>query len=220
MGRSLMSSRNPRCERCLCAPRWCICAGQRIVESPLAVDLLMHRREFHRPTSTGRLVHRVMAGSRLHLYRQETPPLREAVARPDRELWILHPRGEAVPAGADPAGLQVLLLDGSWGEAAGMMRAVAGWGRLIRLPDAGRSRNGLRRQELAGKYSTAESLLFLLEALGLPTAELRGQFELHVYAGLRTRGAVDLAEAFLAGSALRESFPELLAEMNRRRPAI
>ena len=48
--------------------------------------------------------------------------------------------------------------------------------------------------------------MFLFSALGLAEEEarLRLQFELHVYAGLRTRGAKALAEKFLATSPLPE----------------
>ena len=192
------------------------------METPLAVDVLMHHRESERPTSTGHLVHRVVAGARLHLHRQEGPPPRETVARPGRELWILHPRGEAVPTDAEPEKLQVLLIDGSWSEAARMATHVTGWGRLIRLPEAGASRNSLRRQEESGKYATVEALIFLLAALGLTAAEaeLRLQFELHVYAGLRTRGARAQAEEFLAQSPIRDAFPDLLAELHRPRPLV
>jgi len=180
----------------------------------------MHRREVNRPTSTGHLINRVMPASRRHVFRAEAPPARETIAQPGRELWILHPRGEPLPGGATPGKLQVLLLDGSWREAARMTQAVSSWGRLVRLPPAGPSRNQLRTQEIPGQYSTAESLLFLLAALGLAEAEarLRLQFELHVYAGLRTRGAKALATEFLATSPLRAAFPDLLAEMDRRRP--
>lgn len=222
MSRSVVNNQTRRCERCRFTPRWCVCAAHTAIACPLAVDVLMHHKEVHRPTSTGLLINRVMPASRRHLYRQDAPPARATVALPGRELWILHPRGEEIPPAADPAGLQVVLLDGSWGEAARMAGHVAGWGRLVRLPEAGSSRNTLRRQELPGKYSTVESLLFLLGALGLAETEraLRLQFELHVYAGLRTRGATGLAAEFLAASALPAAFPELLAEMHRRRPLI
>lgn len=221
MSRSVVLQTTVRCERCQLTPRWCICAGFAAVESPLQVDVLMHRREFHRPTSTGHLIHRVVAGARLHLFRTESPPPASAVARPDRELWILHPRGEPLPEQARPEKLQVLLLDGSWREAARMTQTVGSWGRLVRLPAAGPSRNPLRQQEIAGQYATVESLIFLLAALGLTEAErrLRLQFELHAYAGLRTRGARTLAEEFLATSPIREAFPELLARLHQRRPA-
>lgn len=219
MARSVILQTTVRCERCRFTPRWCICGGFQAVESPLAVDVLMHRREFWRPTSTGRLINRVMPASRHHLFNREALPTREAVARPGRELWILHPRGETLPENAAPENLQVLLLDGSWREAAAMAHHVGAWGRLVRLPAAGPSRNALRRQENAGNYSTIESLLFLLAALGLGETEarLRLQFELHVYAGLRTRGAKVLAEEFLATSPIRDAFPDLLAQLHERR---
>jgi hypothetical protein len=222
MSRHVLNNQTPRCGRCRFPPRWCICAGGREVASPLQVDVLMHEKESWRPTSTGHLVHRVVAGARLHVYVPEQPPAREVVARPDKELWILHPRGEPVPAGVDPAGVQVLLIDGSWSEAARMATHVARWGRAVCLPPAGPSRNGLRRQEQDGKYATAEALIQLLDALGLTVAaeELRRQFELHVYAGLRTRGARVQAEAFLATTRLPALFPEVIAEFHRVRPLV
>ncbi|AOS43147.1 DTW domain protein [Lacunisphaera limnophila] len=222
MARSVVLAGAPRCARCQFVPRWCICAGERAVVCPLQVEVLIHHREYHRPTSTGRLINRVMPASRGHLFRRETPPDPATFRLPGRELWILHPRGEPLPAGAAPEGLQVLLLDGSWREAARMSTEVAAWGRLVRLPEDGPGRYQLRTHEHDGRYSTVESLLMLLAALGLSEAEaqLRLQFELHVYAGLRTRGAKGKAEEFLASSPIRAAFPALLEEMHRRRAAI
>ena len=66
----------------------------------------------------------------------------------------------------------------------------------------------------------AEALLGLFAAFGLGEAEaqLRLQYELHVYVGLRTRGAKALAEKFLSTSPLRAAMPELLAKLGERRP--
>ncbi len=187
---------------------------------PLQVDVLIHHREFWRPTSTGRLINRVIPASRHHVFRREAPPSRAAVVDPSRVLWILHPRGEPVPSDAPAAGVQVLLLDGSWPEAARMTQTVAPWGRLVRLPLAGPSRYWLRGQTLDGNYSTIEALLFLLAALGLTAeeAQLRLQFELHVYAGLRARGAKAAAGEYLATSPVRAAFPALLQELETSRP--
>jgi DTW domain-containing protein YfiP len=112
------------------------------------------------------------------------------------------------------------LLDGSWSEAGSMLEVVGKWGRRISLPMAGPSRYWLRNAPGAGKYATAEALMFLYAALGLAGAEaqLRLQFELHVYAGLRTRGAKALADKFLASSPLPAAMPELLARLEERRP--
>jgi DTW domain-containing protein YfiP len=220
MARSVVLETTPRCERCRCPPRWCICAGHQPVATSLQVDVLIHKREYWRPTSTGRLINRIVTGSRGHVFWQEKPPGRASVVQPGRDLWILHPRGEELPAGAGPANLQVLLLDGSWSEAGSMLEAVGQWGRRISLPMTGPSRYWLRNAPGAGKYATVEALLFLYAALGLAAAEaaLRLQFELHVYAGLRTRGAKARADEFLATSPLRTAMPELLARLGERRP--
>jgi len=115
-----------------------------------------------------------------------------------------------------------MLLDANWPEAGRMTKVVAPWGKLVRLPEAGFSRYWLRGQELSGQYSTVESLLFLLDALGLKNEELqlRLQFELHVYAGLRARGCKATSLEYLATSPISEAFPELLREFDRSRPDV
>ncbi len=220
MSRSVVNAGAPRCERCKFPLRWCICAGERTIECPLAIDVLIHHREFWRPTSTGRLINRVIPASRGHVFRHDLPLNESAIRRQERELWILHPLGEPLPTRAPSAPPQVLLLDGSWREAARMMHGVESWGRLVSLPMTGPSRYLLRDQQGAGNYSTVEALLFLLAALGWHAehAMLRLQFELHVYAGLRARGEKTAAEIFLAESSIREAFSEILVDLNRPRP--
>src|SRR6187431_2718413 len=142
MARSVVLQTTRRCDRCRFTPRWCICAAFEAITTPLQVDVLIHHREFHRPTSTGRLINRLLPASRHHIFRANHVVVREVI-------------GEPVPADANPANLQVLLLDGSWREATRMAQSVTGWGRLVRLPEAGASRNHLRQQEQPGNYSTA-----------------------------------------------------------------
>ena len=215
-----MKAGTPRCERCRYALRWCICGGEQSIALPLEIDVLIHHREFWRPTSTGRLINRVIPASRGHVFRHDLPLNESSIRLPGRELWILHPLGGPPPAVSRDEAPQVLLLDGSWREAARMMHGVEGWGRLVSLPMRGPSRYLLRDQQGAGNYSTIEALLFLLGSLGLHAehAALRLQFELHVYAGLRARGEKTAAENFLADSPVGAALPELLAELNRRRP--
>jgi DTW domain-containing protein YfiP len=200
--------------------RWCVCSGFRSVDCPVPVDVLMHRREYLRPTSTGRLIHRVMSGSRLHVHGDGTSLSREALVRSERTLWILHPGGELPPSTVESGGSQILVLDGSWSEAARMRRVVEPWGQCIRLPaDLPPSRYGLRKSPAPGMYSTVEALGMLLEMLGLGDAatQLRIQFELHVYAGLRSRGAVVAAEKFLEESLLPRELPGCLSALTERR---
>jgi DTW domain-containing protein YfiP len=190
----------------------------------MPVEVLLHPREQYRPTSTGKLIERVVSGARAHSFLRTAVPDPSLIVRPDRELWILHPRGEPLAglgeAARDPARVQVLLLDGSWGEAAGMLRCVESWGRPVSLPLTGESRYWLREQAGPGQLSTVEALLGWLAAWGLQEAEaqLRLHFELHVYVTLRARGRKAQAAEYLAGSPLRTAVPELLARLMERRP--
>lgn len=220
MSRSVVLNPTLRCPRCEHIPRWCVCEGLAAVACPVAVDVLMHAREAHRPSSTGHLIQRVVAGAHTHVWKHDATPPRDRVARAGRELWVLHPLGEPMPAGARPESLQVVLLDGSWGEAADMKKTVEGWGRRVSLPMKGKSRYWLRAQQGPGQFSTVEALLFLLEALGLRAEHdaLRVQMELHVYAGLRTRGQTLQAMDYLAESPLRSAMPGVIARMNPQSP--
>jgi DTW domain-containing protein YfiP len=224
MARSVVYAGTDRCGHCLLPPRWCVCEGIAPVSNPLRVDVLLHRREQWRPTSTGKLIERVFVGARSHVFRPDTLPEQGAVAVPGRELWILHPRGEPLAnvttSLPDAARIQVLLLDGSWNEAGQMLRVVEKWGRPVRLTLTGTSRYWLREQQGEGQFSTVEALLHVLGALGQTEAEtqLRLHFELHVYASLRTRGHKALAMEYLANSPIREALPELLERLHARRP--
>lgn len=220
MPRSVVRNGAPRCGRCLLPPRWCVCAGLRPIALPLAVDILMHPEEAHRPSSTGHLIDRVVPGTRVHRIGRAGLPARAGIVRPGRELWVLHPLGDPPPADADPAKVQVLLLDGSWRQALEMMRVTGQWGRRVALPMAGTSRYWLRAQQGETQFSTAEALIFLLETLRLDdaTAALRQQFELHVYASLCARGKKAAAQEFLQDSPIRNAFPGLLAQLAEKRP--
>ena len=123
-----------------------------------------------------------------------------------------------MPAIERPSDLQVLLLDGNWPQASEMMRQIEGWGRKINLPMSGQSRYRLRAQHGEGKFSTVEALLFLLDAIGLKreSDQLRVQFELHVYAGLCSRGNKPEAAEYLAASPLRDAVPDVLRKLAPR----
>lgn len=218
--RRLVLRTEQRCRRCLLPPRWCVCAGDREIRTPLQIDIVIHDRERHRPSSTGNLIARVVPGTRLHAWRNVTTAPPAGWRMPGRELWILHPHGSPPPPDADPARVQAVLLDGAWTEASAMARVLAPEGRLVALPMAGESRYWLRAQQDGGRFSTAEALMFLLQALGLGDAaeRLRVLFELHVYAHLRARGRAEFAQEFLAASPLRTALPELIAQLNTRRP--
>jgi hypothetical protein len=84
----------------------------------------------------------------------------------------------------------------------------------------GASRYWLRTQQTGGRFCTVEALIFVLKAFGFETAAaaLQVQFELHVYATLRSRGLKDLATEFLRGSPIADTLPDMLEQLNARRP--
>lgn len=219
MVRSVVLNATARCPRCGLTPRWCICAAHRDIHVPLDLALLAHKRELFRPSSTGNLIARVFPEARRHAWHPEQPLTPEQVVTPGREVWVLHPHGLPAPAGIEPGAVQVILLDGSWSESAGMARTVTPWGRLVQLPLGGTSRFWLRAKQEGGRYSTAEALLFLLGLFDLHAQRevLRLQFELHVYANLRARGNVAVAARFLEESVIAAALPDFLAQLHTRR---
>jgi len=217
--RSVINRPTARCNTCQLPLRWCLCFAHTPVCSPLQLELLTHPREISRPTSSGNLIHRLFVTSRQHLWTAPNLPSMASVCNPDKEVWILHPNGNEPPLDIKPQDVQLVLLDGSWSESAGMSRAVSTWGRRIRLPLSGESRYWLRAKQEGERFSTAEALLFLLKMLKLDEAhlQLNLQFELLVYASFRARGQVQQAQAFLQNSPLTERMPEVLEQLNTKR---
>jgi DTW domain-containing protein len=235
MGRSVVLAGAVRCPRCSLPPRWCTCDMLPPVETRLTVQVLIHRLEQCRPSSTGKLVGRAVAGAACHVYQRGNRffPATDYPAdalEPGRELWVLHPSGDPMPepAAAEAAGPQpppaVLLLDGSWRQAGEMLASMHGRGRCVRLPAAATSepsRYWLRDQAKPEQLCTAEALMGVLKAAGEPEAaqKLRLHFELHVYATLLVRGHRELAERYLGHSPLLTEAPDALDRLHARRGA-
>jgi len=238
MGRSVVLAGAARCPRCSLPPRWCTCDLLPPVGTRVSVHVLIHRHESRKPSSTGRLVARAVAGAASHVYQRETRFFSAATFTADaletaRELWILHPSGDLPPSPSNP-GLSpsnghphVLLLDGTWRQAGEMLRTVEGMGRRVRLPDARDepSRYWLRDQAGPAQLSTAEAVMGIFRAVGEHEADrgLRLHFELHVYATLLARGRREMAERYLGHSPLLADAPEAIAQLHTRkagRPAL
>ena len=197
--------------------------------------MLIHRLEQCRPSSTGKLVGRAVAGAACHVYQRgnrffpATGYPAEAIEL-GRELWVLHLSGDPLPepAAAEAAGPQpppaVLLLDGSWRQAGEMLASMHGRGRCVRLPSTATSepsRYWLRDQAKPEQLCTAEALMGVLTAGGEPEAarKLRLHLELHVYATLLVRGHRELAERYLGHSPLLTEAPDALGNLHARRGA-
>jgi DTW domain-containing protein YfiP len=207
-----------------------VCDAIPSVDTGLHVHVLIHRGEQHKPSSTGNLIARAVNGATCHIYQRATrffaaSGLQPETLAPGRELWILHPSGEPLPApvapGIESPGPHVVLLDGTWRQAGEMLRTVEGMGRCVSLPEptAAPGRYWLREQPNPTHLSTAEALIGVFQALGDTTAARRLQlhFELHVYATLLSRGRREMAERYLGHSPLLAELPEFLNQLNTRR---
>jgi len=201
------------------------------VDTRLGVHVLIHRGEQRKPSSTGSLVARVVTGATQHVYQRQSrffPALRLAASalQPGRDVWILHPHGDPLPAAGDTSDAgartapQVVLLDGTWRQAGEMLRSVEGLGRCVRLPYEGleQGRFWLREQPGPGHVSTAEALSSVLHAVGEHDAArcLRLHFELHVYAMLLARGRREMAERYLGNSPLLAEAAPVLDRLHAR----
>ncbi|MEI6239642.1 MAG: DTW domain-containing protein [Planctomycetia bacterium] len=233
MGRSVVLAGAARCPRCSLPPRWCTCEVLPLVETRLTVHVLIHRHEHHKPSSTGALVGRAVQDAACHVYQRETRLFpaagfpAETIAT-GRDLWILHPSGEPLPALAETSAVRqqpdpaVMLLDGTWRQAGELLRSVEGGGRCVRLPDDAAceaSRYWLRDQPGPSQLSTAEALMGVFRAVGETEAEsrLRLHFELHVYATLLSRGKRQMAERYLGHSPLLTAAPQALDRLHAGR---
>ena len=231
MGRSVVLAGAARCSACSLPPRWCVCEAPPPVETRLEVHVLIHRHELGKPSSTGKVVTRAVRGAVCHTYQRVSrhfPPsgFPAEACDPDRELWILHPAGEPLPAATAAAdarrgeGIQILLLDGTWRQAGDMLRSVEGLGRCVRLPDAAAepSRFWLRDQPEPSHVSTAEALMQVLQAIGESdeARKLQLHFELHVYATLLARGKRETAERYLGHSPLLSEARDALDRLHAR----
>ena len=232
MGRSVVRAGAARCPRCSLQPRWCTCEMLAPVETRLAVNVLIHRHEQDKPSSTGALVGRAVRGAACHVYQRENRFFPAAgfpadAIEPGRDLWILHPSGEPLPTLSDTTANPqqpdpgIVLLDGTWRQAGEMLRSMEGVGRCVRLPDdaaSEASRYWLRDQPGPSQLSTVEALMGAFRAVGETEAEsrLRLHFELHVYASLLARGKREMAERYLGHSPLLTEAPEALARLHAR----
>ncbi len=198
MGRSVVTKASPRCPGCAQIPRWCICCDLAIPQSDLNLAVLIHHAEFYKPTSTGRLIHRLLPASDLIVFKHDLPFSKEKLTDGGKETLVLHPFGEPLDPRTNLGQSRFVLLDGNWRQAATMLQSIEGIGRKVCLPIEGPSRFWLREKQEGSRFSTMEAFIFLLKHLGQEAMASQCQiaFELHVYAGLLARGKRDLARAY------------------------
>lgn len=193
--RSKRSERCPRCRlhscRCICSAIPCLDLGTRVI-------LVMHRREWTKTTATGPLALAALANSELRIqgYREQPLDFRDLDSGGRRTL-LLYPGDEAPLLcreflASDPRPVNLVVPDGTWGQAARMGRRLSGLehAEMVRLPPGAATAWGVRRETHPEGLATFEAIA---RALGIiESAEVQARmeelFRLMVVRTLEARG--------------------------------
>jgi DTW domain-containing protein YfiP len=183
-----------RCPACLLHREVCLCAL--VPNPPLPVTtqlrLVIHRLEARKPTNTGRLAARCLAGSEVIERGHENAPSAELVAAPGTTLLLLFPHADATALTAADGPATLVVPDGTWSQAAKVRRRVPGLAaaRCVTLPPGPPSRYQLRHEAHAHGLATMEAIARAIGILdGAPAQRaLEAVFDEFVDRTLRVRG--------------------------------
>ena len=116
-----------RCVGCMMHPHLCFCALVPTIETRSKLVLLVHYREARKPTNSGQLAARILAGSRVEIIGDRPKP---EILVDDRTV-VLYPGGEPLTPADAPA--TVIVPDGNWRQAAKMARRYPGLERVRKV---------------------------------------------------------------------------------------
>jgi DTW domain-containing protein YfiP len=132
----------------------------------------MHRREWSKPTATGPLALALLPNSELRIQGDREHPLHFGdLAGDGRRTLLLYP-GEEAPLldrsllEQDPRPVNLVVPDGTWGQAARMGRRLPGLehAKMVRLPHGAKTAWGIRRETHPEGLATFEAIA---RALGI-----------------------------------------------------
>ncbi|MCX7818789.1 MAG: DTW domain-containing protein [Kiritimatiellae bacterium] len=167
--------RRPRCDGCTLHAELCVCAQLPRVATPYHWILVQHAADRRRPTNTGRLVAAMVENVEVLVFadrheRFDEMPLRD----PTRDYLLLFPAFGAEELlrghleGREGRQPTLVLLDGTWRQAARMRRRIAALRamRCVRLPVAAPSSWAIRRAEDPARLCTLETVIRVVALSG------------------------------------------------------
>lgn len=179
----------------------CLCQHMPRLDLPTRMVFVLHNRERHKPTNTGRLSHRMLANSELVYYGARDVPLDTRPFEPPSDYRVLFPREDAEVFEATrwqsaPEQLTLVVLDGTWHQCSRMSRrAVCVQDFPFRsLPPMGPSRWGVRTPHRPDLVCTLEAVIGVLTSLygGERIAPMEGFFDRLCATNREMRGAPPL----------------------------
>ena len=164
-----------RCRDCRLHLSLCLCARVPQLETHTRVVLVIHRYEARKPTNTGRLAARCLAGSEVHVRGAIDRPSEPIAIEPGREPVVLFPHADARPL-EEFAGraLTLIVPDGTWRQAARVRSRVPGLAGVpaARLPAGPSTRYTLRSESHADGLATIEAVARALGILEGPEIQV------------------------------------------------
>ena len=194
------SKRTLRCAACRMHREDCLCALVPRLDLKTRVVVIMHCREWKRPTASAPLFTLAAPNSEIRLRgRKDMPFDDKGIVVPDRRTWLLYPGENATVLSPDlvqedPRPVTLVVPDGSWRQASkvGQREPVLAGVSQIVLPDMGPSSYRLRNEPKEGGLSTFEAIaraLRILEGEAVYTV-LEDLFQTMVERTLATRRGV------------------------------
>ncbi len=177
------SKRSIRCPRCRLHTHLCICSAISRLDLATRLILVMHRREWSKPTATGPLALAVLANSELRIqgYREQPLDFSDLESEKRRTLLLYPVEGAKVLnrdfLSGDPRPVNLVVPDGNWRQAARMGRRLPGLGHaeMVRLPEGAKTDWGVRRECHPEGLATFEAIA---RALGIiDSAEVQESME-------------------------------------------
>jgi DTW domain-containing protein YfiP len=160
--------------------------------------LVMHRREWSKPTATGPLALALLANSELRIqgYREQPLDLSDLDSEKRQSLLLYPAEGAEVLSrdflSGDLRPVNLVVPDGNWRQAARMGRRLSGLehATMVRLPQGAKTGWGVRRENHPEGLATFEAIaraLGLIESAAVQET-MEGLFRLMVARTLQARG--------------------------------
>ncbi|MBN2808615.1 MAG: DTW domain-containing protein [Deltaproteobacteria bacterium] len=195
------SKRSLRCSRCRMHPELCICQFIPRYDLATRLILVMHRREYAKPTSTGPLVLAALTNSELRIQGHPDQLLDLSDLNvAERRTLLLYP-GEGAPVlnraflEQDDRPISIVVPDGTWSQSARMGKRLPGIGHaeMVRLPEGPRTEWKIRKEVHPYGVSTFEAIaraFGIIESIKVQQ-ELESLFRLMVRKTLLARGVAE-----------------------------
>jgi tRNA-uridine aminocarboxypropyltransferase len=192
------SKRSERCPRCRLHSKLCICSAIPLYDLVTRLILVMHRREWQKPTATGPLALALLPNSELRIQGNREALLDfHDLDTPERRTLLLYPGDDAPDLNrdflsGDPRPVNLVVADGSWRQASRMGKRLPGLehATMVRLPEGPETAWGVRKETHPEGLATFEAIaraLGIIESVEVQES-MEELFALMVARTLQTRG--------------------------------